>query len=629
MTTPIPRAALILISAAVVQGGAEMRTARLIGIPIKAICYGNSHGVLARSPQGRDGMFYIGYYSTTGGRLVGYQADGGEQVAVALGSHGGYGCCVGTDGALYVGGVAPGNLYRYDPASDELRDLGGSQFGGSYIWATAASGDGKVYGGCYPTCNVLEYDIDSGELRDLGRLDPEQQYVRSVCVDHRGMVWAGVGVRARLVVLDPATGERRQVLPPQFTDESSCYDLAPSGGYVCASVLPGGGLLVFDAETRELVRRVPPRDDVVWWMACPGAPPGETYLYSVPDGHLYHYDIEADELTLLVEGLGQCEQVVDGRYVHGIDDQEYFLYDLQTGEHVARRRLAEAEDGMRIQTLAGHPSGAIFGSTYINQHIFGMRAGGPIHDLGRAIRAGGQVDGMCCARDGRVYMGSYVRATLSIYDPSRPWRPGRDPAGNPRELGELGHGQYRTCDIVLGPDDRIYVGSIPSYNSGPTGAFSVWEPETGEHRSWLDLVPGGAARCLAADDRYVYAAGGGHFFVWDPEAERKLCDLEMTVTSMAVAPGGTVVISAGDEIALFDPLALEVTSLTASPIGAMDSMICAPDGNVYAINENAVAMIDTRTWEATKIADEGGRLLAADDGGALYFARGAQLWCLE
>ena len=225
-------------------------------------------------------------------------------------------------------------------------------------------------------------------------------------------------------------------------------------------------------------------------------------------------------------------------------------------------------------------------------------------------------------------MGSYVRATLSIYDPSLPWRPGRAADSNPRELGEVGHGQYRTQAITLGPDDRIWVGSIPSYNSGPTGAFSVWDPASGEHRSWLDLVPGGAVSRIAVDERHLFCGGGGRFFVWDPVAEEKVVELPLSVSSIAVAPDGTVVISAGDEIALFDPEALEIAQTIASPIGAMANMVCAPDGRLYGINDGALAMIDPGSWTATQIAESGGKLLAAGADGTLYFARGAQLWRL-
>ncbi len=621
---------LAVLAACRTGSEAQMRTAELVGVPIRAICYGNSHGVLARSPGGREGMFYIPYYSSTGGELVGYHAASGELVRVSLPAQGGYGCCTGADGAVYIGGVGPGNLYRYDPATGELRTLDGSEFGATYLWATDAAPDGRIYSATYPTCSVIEYDPETDTVRDLGRLNPNRQYARSLCVDTFGKVWAGVGMPPELWVIEPDTGVRRQVLPEQFRHDSSCYELQASGRYVSASILLDGGLLVYDAATEQVVRHVPVEGDVIWWMLCAGAPEGEQYLYSFPDGDLYHYDIEADRLTLLVGGLGQCEQVVDGRYVHGIDDQDYFLYDLQTGQYLVKRKLAEARDGMVIQTLVGHPKGFIFGSTYINQHIFGYKPStGGLTDLGKVVRVGGQVDSMHAGRDGRIYMGSYVRATLSIYDPSLPWRPGREPDSNPRELGEVGHGQYRTRAIVLGPDNRIWVGTIPSYNSAPTGAFSVWDPATGEHRSWFDLVPRGAIDHLAVDDRYLYCAGGGRFFVWDPFAETKAHEIEMPVHSLAVAPDGTVVISSGDEIALFDPQKCEVIRTIPSPLGPLPDLICAPDGNLYGTTSDGVVMIEPGAWRVTQISALGGALLAADADSTLYFARGSRLYRLR
>ncbi len=607
-----------------------MRTPESLGVAIKAVVFGNSHGVLCRSPQGREGMFYIPYYSTTGSALVGYHAAGGELVEAKLGSSGGYGCCVGSDGALYIGGISPGDLYRYDPATGAVQSLGGSQFGVEYIWATAASPDGKVYAACYPTCSVLEYDVNSGTLRDLGKMTDTEQYCRSICVDHRGKVWVGVGTHAHLIVLDPATGERHDVLPEQYRGSSSCYDLQATGRYVVASVLLDGVVLVFDADTEQVTRVIPRPEGAVWWMNAQGAPPGEAYLYSAPDGDLYHYDIAQDRLALVAAGLGQCERIVEGRYVHGINDQDYFLHDLRQRGYLARRRLTEAGEGMAIQTLTGGPDGRVYGSTYINQHAFRYDpATGEITDLGKVIRVGGQVDSIHTGRDGRIYLGAYVLATLAVYDPAGPWRPGRDPDSNPRELGSVGHGQYRTRAIVLGPDDSIWVGSIPSYNSAPTGALSRWNPATGEHKSWLDLVPGGAVHRIATDDRYLYCAGGGRFFVWDPFAQGKVHEEEREVFSLVVTGDGSVLANSGEEMLVFDPGTMAVARTFASPIGRMDYMVVAPNGRAYGINGSGVCEIEPGTWAARKIAVEGGNLLAADGDSNLYFARGSVLYRLR
>jgi len=75
------------------QKGGRIET---LGVPVKAVTFGNSHGVLARSPSGLPDMFYIPYYSTSGGALVGIHPANGEHVVIKLPSQGGYGCTVRT-----------------------------------------------------------------------------------------------------------------------------------------------------------------------------------------------------------------------------------------------------------------------------------------------------------------------------------------------------------------------------------------------------------------------------------------------------------------------------------------------------------------------------------------------------
>jgi len=356
-----------------------------------------------------------------------------------------------------------------------------------------------------------------------------------------------------------------------------------SGKYVVASVEMDSYLLVFDADTEEVVREVLPPDGQFWWMNCQGAPEGEAYIRTSPDGDLYHYDIVADELTRLAEGLGQCERVVEGRYVHGINDQDYFLYDLQEKRYLARSPMAEAVDGMRIQTLTGHSDGKLYGSTYINQHMFNFDpASDELSDMGKVIRVGGQVDSIHSGRDGKVYMGSYVRAHLSIYDPDLPWQPSTEAGGNPLELGEVGHGQYRTTATALGPDDRIWVGSIPSYNSGPTGALSCWDPRASEHKSWLDLAPGGNIGHVVTGERYLYCSGSGVVFAWDPVAEEKAGEIALGVSALAMTSAGLLA-ATDEELVVLDAETLVETARFASGIGQVTHMAVATDGAVYGL----------------------------------------------
>lgn len=611
-------------------GGAQV-TIETLGIPVKAVTFGNSHGVLARSPGGEDGMFYIPYYSTTGSELIGIHPRTGEHVSIKLGASGGYGCTVGHDGALYIGGVNPGNLYRYDPATGDVDDLGGAQFGAQYIWDAATAPDGKIYGATYPTCGLVEYDPEQGELRDLGRLAEDRQYARSVCVDSHGKVWAGVGVAgARLYVLDPATGERRDVLPEEFRDANSAYDLHVSGDYVfCATVRPGY-LLVFDAASQTLVRSVPLPAGEGFWMCGNSGEGGVIYPRTIPSDNLYRYDANTDRLELLAEAIGQAEVVVDDRFVYTVNDQDYVYYDLAEGRELFRKRLTEAGEGMAIHALCAGLDGIIYGGTYINQHMFRyVPETGEMTDMGKVIRWGGQIDSMHGGLDGMIYMGCYVNANMAVYDPSRPWEPGRDADANPRELGMAGKGQYRTRCIVLGPDGNVYMGTIPSYGSAPTGGFARWDAEADEIACWTDFVPGGTVEDLRADDKWVYGHGGGEFFVMECPGMEKVFTAPLRPTALEVAGNGQVLASVGDEIAVFDPGQMQFAEPLPSPVGGLTEMALLPDGTVAGINDRAVVVIDPVAGAVEQIAAEGGSFLASDHHGRLYFARGARLMRLS
>lgn len=221
----------------------------------------------------------------------------------------------------------------------------------------------------------------------------------------------------------------------------------------------------------------------------------------------------------------------------------------------------------------------------------------------------------------------YAYAVVSVCDPAKPWKIGTGPGCNPRELGPIGKGQYRTRSIALGPDDMIYVGSIPSYNSDPSGAFSRVNPRTGEVRTWQDLVPGGAVHQLAVDERYVYAAGGGKFFVFDPASDEVTLMIDLPVSAM-VRAGSQIVGTGGGRLFVFSPSQMKLTHTADNPLGDFSHMVCTPDGDSFGINATRIGQVVHGQWQVRQVSAEGGRLLAADGRGRLYFGRGSRVFRL-
>jgi outer membrane protein assembly factor BamB len=608
-----------------VASAADWRTEDL-GVAVNAVAYENSRATLGPGPGGRGEMFYTSYFRSTGAELLGYDYRTGASIRKKLPSAGGYGVTRGKDGCIYVGGVYPGNLHQYDPKSDKLVTFKAPNAGCEYIWELEAAPDGKIYCAAgFPRTNLLVFDPEKRELRDLGEMATGEQYLRSLCIDPLGKVWCGVGMHAHLVVYNPADGSKREVLPAEFAGNSSVYELERVGDYVVASVLYGGTVLVYDAASQKVVRTIPRPAGQQSWMIAGGSTPERTYLWTLPGFDAYACNLRSGELTKLAEHLGKLQMVEQDRVMHVLQDQEYVAYDLREKRVLARQRLTEGGDGMDVFTLASGPDGNVYGSTYINMHMFRCEtATGKLVDLGRASRWPGQVDSLSLGGDGRLYVGAYIEAVVSVLDPKAPWNPGQEAGSNPREINPVGKGQYRTRANCLGPDGRVYVGSVPAYNTAPTGAFTICDPKTGRMDARTDFVKGGTVHTLVADDQYVYGAGGGEFFVYDPATGSKHWRVERPVVSLAVLPGGRVLGSGGGKVFVYDRAANAITLEKANPTGDFSHMATGPDGAAYGVGDKAVARVNAN-GEVDILAKPGGRFAAVDKQGRVYFARGSHV----
>ncbi len=599
-----------------------------LGIPVNAVTYVNSEAVLGPGPGGEGTMFYTSYYRNTGAELVGCDFKTGTSLRKKLPSQGGYGLTVGHDGSLYVGGVNPGDLYRYNPKDEVLTTLDVKQFGVQYIWEAATAPDGTIYCAAgYPQSRLVSFNPATGVLRDHGKMVPDEQYLRSLCVDAHGKVWCGVGMHAHLIVFDPEDGSKRNVLPKDLADASCVHGLKRVGGYVVCAVEFEGVLLVYDAATKELARRLALPEDEVMWFTAQGDTGDTAWAGTFPSRDLYRLALPDGKLEHKVERCASAKLIVGGRELHGMEDQDYVVRDLQEDRVLFRERLTEGGDGMNIFALTRGPDGDIYGSTYINMHMFKCSAEtGKLTDLGKCSRWEGQVDSLSLGHDGRIWIGAYVYAVMSVYDPGNAWNPGRAPGANPREIGPLGKGQYRTQTNCLGPDGKLYAGSIPSYNTAKTGAFSICNPETGAMDTRTDFVSGGTVTRLVAGDRYVYGAGGGEFFAYDPQKDTKHFWEKRPVTSMAILGNDRIAGSGGGKIFVYDRKQNRIVDEAANPAGDFSHMARGRDGSVYGVNRECVAQVGEDGKTVMVLAEPGGQFAAVDASGNVYFARGPRLF---
>ena len=632
--------AVLLANVSVVAAEPELLEVVDLGVALKTVNWENTQGTIGPSPDGGHPIFYMSYYQTAGAELVAYDHRAKKVYRWDFPhGQGGYGMVTDADGMIYIGMVGGGNVFRFDPKTQTMRDLGKADQPSTYIWWLALSPDGRrIFGGGYPKCVALEYDVKAERMSSPGKIWAQEgvDYLRCVACDAKGRAWFGVGTRAALLVYDPSDGSVRNVLPERFASQSMVHHPVFSHGRMYVEISFLGKVLVFDGDSCELVAEIEPPEGEGSIYCAVADSQGNVYGNSHPCGHLCVIRPDATRAEIVAPYLGHVKLLLEDRYLLAIFDNSHRIYDLQTRKIIDQREWIEPKGGMNIMTtLTLGPQGKIYGSTYINQHAFCYDpATGKIEDSGRIIRAGGQCDSMCSSRDGkRLWMGCYAGGYLARFDPAGPHKLGTEPGCNPRDFGRLGKGQYRTRAVVEGPLGKVYCGSIPDYRSATSGAFSIFNPETLEKKVMTDFVPGGTVNCLAADDRFVYGSGGGKLFVLDPKTEERVLQQDLACQAMLSAADGTLVVAAGMEVRGLVPRTLEprwkVALSQIEGLKGFRRLAQAPQGEIYGVNTSGIFRIDPARGKVVQLTNVASHQIVAGADGKLYFSRTANLYMVD
>ena len=307
-----------------------------------------------------------------------------------------------------------------------------------------------------------------------------------------------------------------------------------------------------------------------------------------------------------------------------------------------------------ITALQAGPNGVIYGGTYETNSLFDYNpTTGMTTNRGVVARgATGEILSIVSA-GGKVFMGSYISAILTAYDPTQPWSPGSTTGDNPQNLGRLGvpggSPQYRPWDMAVGSDGNAYAVSGAAYGY-LGGALTQIDPSTYAKKAWekitpapyqdqnlFAIAPGQGELYVGTTDHgdSATAVGDAHLLVWSQAGEN-------VVYSTVPVPGATWIFAlatAGNGMVYgstetgdwfrFDPISRSVTQLGAFPYGPVLGLIPGPGGKLYGHTSNTIFSVDPSTNSVTKVADTTNddryRTDAFDASGRLYFASGPSL----
>jgi len=297
-------------------------------------------------------------------------------------------------------------------------------------------------------------------------------------------------------------------------------------------------------------------------------------------------------------------------------------------------------------------------------------ASGSLRDLGNPTPVDGEIYSFATL-DGLLYLCAYPGSWLSVYDPRQAWNYGSEPANNPRGIGYVGEGHLRPRAMIVGPDKRIYIGSMPPYGQ-LGGAMGIYDPAEGkvvENYRHLIRKQSIFSLCLEPKSGLIFGGssivggGGAHpserqarLFAWDAARKEKVLDIVplrgcSTIAALVAAEGKVFGVGHGadririrdatgkvvrlektggaDALFVYDPKAGRLVHEAVLPFGSLRDLSLGlhSDGLLYGLTQRTIFSINPKTYEMKAVAEYPGGIdcgfALAETG--LYFGSGVHL----
>lgn len=512
---------------------------------------------------------------------------------------------------VFMGGVTRSQLYEYDIKKDKVSEVFASDdnkglgwvFGEDYVWSLASAPDGNIYGSTYPNCKLFSFNPKTRATEDFGTMVEGEKYGRYVCADFPGKIFFGLGTHARLIEFDLKTKYKRQILPKQYQNQSFVYHLNRLGKYLVAFLSPDPIILIFDSETRQVVKEFNLKDyDQGIYLQKSIIYNNKLYFGMMPHDNLYSIDTDLN-MKFECGNAGGPIGLAQDRYLFCISIlKKITILDMQEQKIVKSFvKNIEGDNGVGIFSFTEGDDGRFYGSGFINQHMFvfdpDKRA---MKDYGVSVNIPGQINSMISFKN-KIYSGHYVTAEVSEFDPVKDWNPGTENNSNPKIIAGIKNDQDKIMDMYTDGEQYIYLASLPTYGK-LGGCLSILEPATGDIRVFRNLIRNQGIRSvrilndsLIALGSYAYASEekAAKLLIWNKKTESVFDEIEPLKKSLAVS---SIIRGENDNLYscvdstffIYNYLKKEMEFIKQVEWGSISRLLLAKDGFVYGIARRAV-----------------------------------------
>jgi hypothetical protein len=614
-----------------------------LGAPISSLTV--MEGAIGRTPDGRDVVYAVPAGENARLNVVDLHTRQLLKAVPLPGAAGAWAIVVASDGRVYVGSYSNAHLYRYDPGTGAVTDLGQPIPGESVIYGLTADQNGAVYAGTYPNAHAFKYDPSSGQVTDYGSLDPVQQYARATVYDpDHNALFVGIATpQAKLLRIELTSGAVEDLTPAGLTAKD-IIDLDYAGGRVFANA--SSRLIVFDAATGEQIKFTDAAtgslvmDYPIAARGVSAAGPGGVY-FTTNTLALTHYDLDTNTVAAtpyrltrgasigygwVAENGSQVLYGLAGNYSGGT-----FRYDPQASTLAQWSSPFQYVPSALMHTLADPSTGKVFVNAFLNGSTVVYD---PATGKSTATARQGQVEGWAWDDTGKVYVGIYPYGRLSLWDPKV-----AESQTNPRELFSLVDSHHQNRPVAVVPaGNRVYLGTTPAYGEYggaltvydvPTGAFTVYRNQVVD-QTIASIQPVGstlwAGSSIEGGQGTEPRATEAHLIKVDPATGAVLIDVvpvpgAASINELSVGPDGNLWGLADGTVFVANPTTGAVVShvrIFSGRTGANDGALSWRDGYLHGVTGGRLFVVDSLGGEATVLRDHGLNRLTQTPNGTYY-----------
>ncbi|MEH7125867.1 WD40 repeat domain-containing protein [Bacillus sp. JJ1773] len=602
--------------------------------------------------QGNPYMYFVMHGTPSALAVVDLNSNELRNTYTLSNSTSAWGLDVDEDGTVWVGGTTDGNVYSYNPNTEEFRDHGNKL---TLPKDTAIQDldviDGVVFGSTAYGGSVFKYDSYMDELVNYGQALYRKEFAKSIAYDQENdTLYIGVGSKADLVKFDLKTKKKTAFLPEEYKNDKYVRDIRLIGNEIYARMDPSNRLVVLDKGTLEKVDEMELNSRTISLVS-----PNEDAVYYSKHNSLYKYDlINKEHIDLGVTLLTGTEMLTldfvelnDENYpgftlVGLIDNAGNVLkYNLETGYNEITKLELPPQPVTLYTMIHDEKREHIFINGYMSGGLAIYNTNTNQSVLHQDIS---QIESMTIMGD-KLYIGAYPKSRVLELDLSQPWS-----LTNPREIMRLGEfGQERSTAITAVPKlNKVFVGTYPETSLGG-GALAVYDLKEDRQEVYENYIYNQSLVSFLHHKEFIYGGTsihanyqvnerGARFFRFRPDypEEKEYIHLPLhasMITGLIADKEGTIWAMADGTLVSYNPDTKEIRTKQILELisGRFRNakIIEGIDGDIYGTVEGKLFKADRKTLEVETLMEEGAYELAQDSKGDLYFRNQADLWKYE